>query len=61
MSHYVLKNGKRMPGTKGTLFEVIMKIRRLESGMCRLTEHSPYTIGKLDAPAKMALRLDLPD
>ena len=46
MQNYeVLKNGESI-GLEGTLQVVIELIRDLESDLNRLTEHSPYTIGK---------------
>ena len=46
MKNYeVLKNGKSI-GITGSLALVVEAIRDLESEMNRLTEHSPYTIGR---------------
>ena len=46
-NYEVLKHGKNM-GFGGTLEEMVKYIRFLESFIDRSTEHSPYTIGKIN-------------
>ncbi|MBO89032.1 MAG: hypothetical protein CMP14_05880 [Rickettsiales bacterium] len=47
-NYEVLKNGKSI-GLEGTLQVVVELIRDLESDLNRATEHSPYTIGQVNA------------
>ena len=47
-THQILRNGKVIKDTEGTLGEVIGRIRFLESFLDRLKEHSPYTIGLIE-------------
>ena len=53
--YFILKNGNRLSSFAPTasLDLVVSAIRELESGMDRLIEHSPYTIGKVQAIARM--------
>ena len=44
--YIILKNGKPMDFKPRPLQNAIWLIQQLESHMDRLTEHSPYTIGK---------------
>lgn len=46
--YQVLRNGEPMKRSQGTLQQVVSLIRLLESGMDRLTQHSPYTIGNVE-------------
>lgn len=43
--YIVIKNGRKMDFRPRSIDAVIELIRRLEEGMNRLTQHSPYTIG----------------
>jgi hypothetical protein len=54
--YIILKNGTRLSSFAPTavLDLVVLAIRELESGMDRLTEHSPYTIGSIEATFKLA-------
>ena len=45
--YQVLKNGSPLEGSTGTLNQVIAHIRLLEGYINRLTQHSPYTIGRV--------------
>ena len=45
-NYIILKNGKVMDFTPRPIKQVIWLIQQLESGLDRLKEHSPYTIGK---------------
>ena len=45
--YIILKNGRRMDFQPRNLNAAIELVRRLESGMNRLTDHSPYTIDKI--------------
>lgn len=44
--YIILKNGKAMDFEPRPIEGVIFLIQQLESHIDRLTEHSPYTIGK---------------
>jgi len=46
-NYIILKNGDQMDFTPRDLNGAIKIIRQLESHINRLTEHSPYTIGRL--------------
>jgi hypothetical protein len=46
-NYIILKNGNQMDFTPRDLNGAIRIIRQLESHINRLTEHSPYTIGRL--------------
>jgi len=46
-NYIILKNGNQMDFTPRDLNGAIKIIRQLESHINRLTEHSPYTIGRL--------------
>jgi hypothetical protein len=46
-NYIILKNGNQMDFTARDLNGAIKIIRQLESHINRLTEHSPYTIGRL--------------
>ncbi len=46
MEYIILKNGKPMDFKPRPLQNAVWLIQQLESHMDRLTEHSPYTIGK---------------
>jgi hypothetical protein len=43
-NYQILKNGKPLVGSIGTLNQVVAHIRLLESHLNRLKQHSPYTI-----------------
>tara|TARA_B100000029_G_C16722140_1_gene647403 strand:- start:262 stop:420 length:159 start_codon:yes stop_codon:yes gene_type:complete len=45
-NYIILKNGKRLAGSRGTLNQVIAHVRLLEAYLNRLEQHSPYTIAK---------------
>lgn len=48
--YIVLKDGKRMEEFEPRTLNVIIElVRRLEMGMNRNTDHSPYTIDILDS------------
>ena len=49
----ILKNGKSTGLRTNDLDLIVATIRQLESSIDRLTEHSPYTIGKVQAIARM--------
>jgi len=44
--YIILKNGKAMDFEPRPILNAIYLIQQLESGIDRLTEHSPYTIGR---------------
>jgi len=44
--YIVLKNGEAMDFKPRPINQVIWLINELERGLDRLTQHSPYTIGK---------------
>ena len=47
MNNYqILKNGKPLVGSIGTLNQVISHIRLLEAYIDRMKQHSPYTIAR---------------
>ena len=46
-NYQVLKNGKPLEGSIGTLNQVVAHIRLLETYLNRLKQHSPYTIAKV--------------
>ena len=46
LEYIILKNGKRMDFRPRPMHAAIELIRRLEEGMDRLTQHSPYTIDR---------------
>jgi len=46
--YIILKNGEAMDFEPRPIERMIWLIRQLESGIDRLTEHSPYTIGKAE-------------
>jgi len=54
--YIILKNGNRLSSFAPTasLDLVVSAIRELESGMDRLIEHSPYTIGSVETTFKLA-------
>jgi hypothetical protein len=45
--YQILRNGKAMKGSSGTLRHVVNMIRLMEMDIDRLTQHSPFTIGKV--------------
>ena len=45
-NYIILKNGEVMDFEPRPIKQVIWLIQQLESGLDRLKEHSPYTIGK---------------
>ena len=46
--YQVLRNGEPMKGAQGRLKQVVILIRLLESGLDRLSQHSPFTIGRVE-------------
>lgn len=46
-NYQILKNGKPLAESIGTLNQVVAHIRLLESHLNRLRQHSPYTISKV--------------
>jgi hypothetical protein len=48
-NYIVLKSGKSMGSFIGTLDQCIKAIQLLESGLDRYTQHSPYTIGRIQS------------
>lgn len=44
--YIILKNGKPMSFEPRPIVNAIYLVQQLESGLDRLKEHSPYTIGK---------------
>tara|TARA_R100000742_G_C4227752_1_gene49997 strand:- start:155 stop:313 length:159 start_codon:yes stop_codon:yes gene_type:complete len=45
-NYIVLKNGKPMDFQPRPINQAIWLIRKLEEGLDRLTQHSPYTIAR---------------
>ena len=51
-SYQILKNGKPA-GVVGTLDYIVKAIRNLEENLDRASEHSPYTIARVNRFAKL--------
>ena len=51
-SYQILKNGQPA-GIVGTLDYIVKAIRNLEENLDRLSEHSPYTIARVNRVAKL--------
>ena len=45
----VLRNGTPMKNSQGNLQQVVALIRLLETDIDRFTQHSPFTIGKVES------------
>jgi hypothetical protein len=60
MNNYIiLKNGEAMDFEPRPIEQAIWLVQKLEEGLDRLRQHSPYTIGKAHAPCEVNDRIKI--